>query len=326
MDVGIISTGVYLPHTVRTFSDFVSQGAEPGLLKKWGVNEHRVAVGETATDMEAKAALDALKKAGMDPLEVDLIIGSCLGFEKANPPNIALTQYKIGAKNAAAFEVDLACAGAIPSMMIADLFVKSGKYRNILLVASCWLNEFIDYTNPAVYAVVGDGASAALVSEVGGESGFIDANIDTNGKYWSRIGIEKRKLFNPQFGADVQERLIFYMDMKIEDDYEFISYAREAVPRNVNALLERTRTAIDDVDWVCPHQNTKTVSGKWIELMGIPDNKVIFTNHRYGNLGPANLWVNLDEGFNTDKIKKGDLILFISQGSGTSTASLLMRM
>ena len=168
MNSGILSTAVYFPDKILTKADLVRMGADPAQLDKWGIQERRVAVDETATDMEAKAGLLAIKRAGLGTEDIDLVIGVKFGAEKPMPPNILRSHYKMGLHRAAAFEVDLACAGSIPAMMMADVFVRAGQYKKVLLVGSCWLDKTADPTDAAVFAVVGDGASAVVVHGIHG--------------------------------------------------------------------------------------------------------------------------------------------------------------
>src|SRR4051812_7854732 len=118
--LAIVGTGASLPEKKVGPADFIALGADPAVLAEWDVGEHFIGTTETATDLESRACLQAIERAGWKPEDVDLIIGSTLLPEKVNPTNVSLTQHKIGAKNAACFEVDMACIGAVPALMIAD--------------------------------------------------------------------------------------------------------------------------------------------------------------------------------------------------------------
>jgi 3-oxoacyl-[acyl-carrier-protein] synthase-3 len=99
----------------------------------------------------------------------------------------------------------------------------------------------------------------------------------------------------------------------------------ESVPKCVNTLLEKEGKNLHEIDWVIPHQNIKPIFGAWIKRLKIAEEKVIYTNYKYGNIGAANLWANLDEGLTNGKIKPGDLILFMAQGSGFAVGAMLLR-
>lgn len=324
--LAILGTGAALPEKIVGPSDFVAAGADPETLAEWDVGEHRVATTETATDLESRAALQAIERAGWKPEDLDLIIGSTLLPEKINPTNASLTQHKIGAKNAAVFEVDMACIGPVPSLMIADALHRSGLYKRILVVASCQLQGAMDPTDPAVFAVCGDGAGAVVLGEVDEPAGVVGTHMTANGQYWENVGIEAKPPKNAADGLACDVRQRFYIDHSRSGDVKkFFEWAMASVPNAVQALLDKQGLARDDVEWVCPHQNVKTVSEAWIERMAIPRERVIETRKEYGNCGPANVLLNLNRGAELRKFKHGDRILLFGQGSGMSVGTLLLR-
>ena len=323
---GIISTAVYVPPQKFTADELVRMGADRNVLDKWGIQEIHIADKETATDLEAIAGLAAIEKVGLHPKDIELIIGTTTLAERLNPPNVMLTQHKMGATNAGVFQIDMSCGGSLPAMTTADALIKTGQYKNVLLVGSCVGRRVIDYTDPAVFAVIGDGASAALITEVDSNCGFISSCLQADGSHWYHTGIEVRQPRNPQLADDPSEQLYFYIDFNESNACSSANrYILESVPKCVNTLLEKEGVNKQDIDWVIPHQNIKPIFGAWMKKLRIPEEKVIYTNYKYGNIGAANIWANLEEGLVKQKIKKGDLILFVVQGSGFAVGSMLMR-
>jgi 3-oxoacyl-(acyl-carrier-protein) synthase III len=323
--LGVLATGAALPDTRVGPADFVRRGAPPALLAEWDVGEHRVATTETATDLEARAARQALARAGLHAADLDLIIGCTLLPEKVNPTNAALTQHKIGAANAAVFELDMACIGPVPALVVADALFRTGQYRTILVVASCQLRAAMDDSDPAVFAVCGDGAAAVVLGEVAEPAGVIAHHLGANGRYWHNVGIEERAPRFPTAAAcDVRQR--FYIDHSRGGDVkQFFEWALASVPEAVTAVLAKAGLTVGDVDWVCPHQNVKTVSEAWIERIGVHRARVVDTRKEYGNVGPANVLLNLDRAATSGRLRPGDTILMFGQGSGMSVGALLLR-
>ena len=324
--LAIVGTGASLPEKKVGLADFLANGADPATLTEWDVGEHFVGTTETATDLEARASIQAIERAGWKPEDIDLIIGSTLLPEKINPTNVSLTQHKIGAKNAAVFEVDMACIGPVPALMIADALYKAGLYKKILVVASCQLQGAMDHSDPAVFAVCGDGAGAVVLGEVDEPSGVVGTHMTANGQYWDNVGIEVKgpKANLPNLDCDVRHR--FYIDHQRSGDVKkFFEWAMASVPSAVGTLLEKLHLSLDQVDWVCPHQNVKTVSEAWIERIGVPPAKVVETRKEYGNCGPANVLLNLNRGAEHKKFKHGDHVLLFGQGSGMSVGTLMLR-
>ena len=318
---GILSTASYLPPHKVTVDDFVRQGIDREQIGKWGVLERRIAGSETATDMEAKASSLALERAGIAPEEIRLIIGSATLPEKINPPNVNLTQLKIGAKNAGVFEVNMSCAGCIPAMMTASSLITSGMYETILLVASCQTERIIDHSDQLISVIMGAGASAVVMGRVSEGQGLVNADLQSDGRFWDNVGVEFRGPKNPEQASSSEPRDYFYID----EDTAFSRYALTSVPATGKRLLSKEGITIDEVDWVAPHQNFESVCEAWFKSLGIPREKVLLTYHKYGNLGAANMWTNLDEGVRVGKVKDGDLVLFLGQGSGFSVGSVLLR-
>ncbi len=325
-NIGIIGTGYAVPSHRVGPSDFLKQGTPAQLIEDWDIGEHREATTETATDLEAEAAKMAIARAGLTPLDIDLIIGTTLLPEKVNPSNASLTQWKIGAKNAAVFGLDMACIGAVPALMTADALFRAGKYKKILVLGSCQLRAANDETDPAVYAVCGDGAGAVVLSEVESSAGIIATHLEANGEHWQNVGIETKASKCPVPGRADEKKQRFYIDHdRSPNREEFFKWAMGSVPNAALRLLEKEGLTIKDIDWVCPHQNVKPVSGRWMEMLGVPKERIIETRKEFGNMGPANVLVNLHRGAELGRFKPGDRILLLGQGSGMSVGVALLR-
>lgn len=323
--LGVVGTGYAVPPRRVGPADFLRMGMPPELIAEWDVGEHREADTQTATDLEADAARMAIARAGLTPLDIDLVMGGTMVPEKPMPTNVSLTQRKIGARNAAVFGVDMACISAAPAIMIADALFKAGQYRNILVVGSCQMRAIADETDPAIYAVCGDGAGAVVLSDVGAEPGVMATHLEADGEYWENVGIEVKAPKCPAEGRAGEKRPLFYIDhARSRDRDAFFAWAIRSVPTAVKKLLDREGLSMADVDWVCPHQNVKTVSTRWLEMMGVPPPKVVETRKVFGNMGPANVLVNLAVGAESGRFRPGDKILLVGQGAGMSVGATLL--
>lgn len=327
----IIGTGSYLPKKKETVVDFIKKGATKELIEKWGIYEHRmIGENEAVTDMEAEAAKSAIKMAGLKPEDIELIIGITALSEEVNPQNTCLTQQKIGALNAATFEMDLSCCGAIPAMVVANNFIALGQYKVILLIASCNLTQVSDDTDPASYLALGDGASAIIMTTGKDDSGIISFDMETRGEFFNNCGIKvkKPKLYQeqPSYIKTQSEKLLFFIDYdKINTSSKLNRYVFQSVPDSVNRTLKKAGMTPEDIDLFISHQNVSAVSGKWVEILGIPKEKAHFTYYKYANMSAANIWVNLDEAIQENKLKDGNIVVFAGQGSGFHVGSIVMK-
>ncbi|MDH3973437.1 MAG: 3-oxoacyl-ACP synthase III family protein [Deltaproteobacteria bacterium] len=328
---GIIGTGSYLPEKKESVDDFLKKGAGRELIDKWGVFEHRVmGVHETVTDMEAEAAKIAIKRAGLKPEDIELIIGITALSEEVNPQNACLTQQKVGAVNAATLAMDLSCCGAIPAMITAGNFITLGQYKYILLVASCNLTRVSDDTDPASYVVLGDGASAIVMAKGRDDRGIISFDMETKGEFFSNCGIKikRPKLYEeePSYIKTPSERLLFFIDYdETNTSSKLNRYAFQSVPDSVNRTLKKAGMTAEDIDLFISHQNVAALCGKWVEMLEIPMGKAHFTYQKCGNMSAANIWVNLDEAIQENKLGDGNIVVFAGQGSGFHVGSLVMK-
>lgn len=326
----ILGTGSYLPEKKETTEDFLNKGANEELVNNLGVYEHRImGDNETVTDMEVNAALIALEKAGLDPKDIDLIISGTAMNKQVGVPNSNAVQHGIGATRAAAFDIHLACATAIPEIIVAAQFIELKQYRYVLITGSSHLTRVSDPTDPASFIVLGDGAGAAVLGPSDDGSGIISFDMQTKGEYFDYCGIKfkKPKAFTKkiEYHDTPIEKLYFYIGNVDDSSSGINKYLLTSVPTTVKKALEKADITVDDIDHFISHQNIIPLSGKWVKLLGIPDEKVYMTYSKYGNMTSANIFVNLDEAVQMDKIKKGDIVVFAGQGAGFSVGSIVMR-
>lgn len=327
----IIGTGSYLPSKKEGLPDFLSKGASRELVDKLGVYEHRVmGEDETVTDMEIEAAKIAVKRAGISPDDIDLIISGTAIPRQIGVPNSNALQFGIGAKNAAAFDIHLACASSIPSLVVASQFIELNQYKCILLTGSCHITRIADPTDPSSFIVLGDGAGAVIMAPSERESGILSFDLQTNGEYFNYCGsrVKKPKFQSPKnkdyFESD-KEKLYFYIE-DVENASSGVGrYLVSSVPNTVKKSIKKAGLSMEEVDFFITHQNINPLSGNWVKILGIPPEKTHLTYHKYGNMTSANIFLNLDEALQEGKIKDGNIVVFAGQGAGFSVGSIVMK-
>ncbi len=328
---GAIGTGSYLPEKKETVEDFMKKGASKEMIDKWGIFEHRVmGKDETVTDMEIKASLRAMEKAGIGPDDIDLIISGSTIPVQPGVPNANLLQDRLGASNAAAFDVVQACSTPISQTIIASQFIALNQYRYILITASSNATRVTDFTDPASFVVLGDGAGALVMGPTEENRGIVAFDMQTQGRYYFNCGIKvkepkNKRIREKQYYDLPSEKLLFYIEDVDDDRSDFWNYSLYSVPENVNRVLAKAGLEIPEIDFFIFHQNVQTRSSKWLEVLDIPREKTYFTYSRYGNMFTANIFVNLDEALRKNKIKRDDLVVFAGQGAGMSVGSIVMK-
>lgn len=331
MNVKILGTGSYLPEARETIEDFVKKGAAAELVEKWGVFEHRV-IGkyESVTDMEVNAANIAIERAGLIPDDVDLVISGTAIPRQVGVPNSNAVQHQVGARNAAAFDVLMACGSAIPELVVAAQFIALKQYRYILVTGSCHLSRITDPTDPASYVVLGDGAGAVVMGPADDDGcGIISFDLQTKGEFFEYCGakIKKPKYHNKttDYYESNAERLYFYIEDVDNATSGVVKYLLSSVPATVKKALSKANLTVDDIDLFISHQNINPLVGNWVKMLGIPPEKTFLTHSKYGNMSAANIFVNLDEALQANRIKKGDIVVFAGQGAGFSVGSIVMK-
>ncbi|MCF6283143.1 MAG: ketoacyl-ACP synthase III [Candidatus Polarisedimenticolaceae bacterium] len=322
--IEIIGTGSYLPEKRETVEDFLKKGASQELINDWGVFEHRVmGDDETVIDMETKAALKAIESAGIRADEIDLIISGTAVPEQTGVANSNALQQRINATNAAAFDISMACASGIPQIITAAQFISSKQYKYILVTGSSHSTRFADPTDPASFIVLGDAAGALIIQLSKSGSGILSFDMKTEGKYFDYCGFKVKQPLKPD-DNHFKEELYFYIG-DVSATEGVTRYLLKSVPETVNKALDSIQLSTSDIDFLIIHQNINTLSGRWIEKLKVPKEKVYITNEKYGNMTSANIFVNLDEAVRANKIKKGSVVVLAGQGAGFSVGSIVMK-
>ncbi len=324
---GVIGTGSYLPEKKETVEDFLRMGASQEKIDQCGVFEHRVmGEDETVVDMEEKAAQKAMESAGIGPEDIDLIIGTTGLPIRIGIPNSNLLQYRLGAKNAATFDVMQGCSSTIPQIIVASQFIALKQYRYILITASCSASRVTDVTDPLSFMILGDAAAALIMGPTEEDRGIVSFDMQSQGKYFfncgAKVKVPKNQIIREtQYYESPREKLLFYMD----DEPDFRTYLLSSVPENVKRVLAKAELKILEIDFFIFHQNAHILSRKWTRLLGIPNEKTYFTYSKYGNVFCCNIMVNLDEALRNNKIEKDDLVVLSGQGAGFSVGSIVVK-
>jgi 3-oxoacyl-[acyl-carrier-protein] synthase-3 len=323
--VGILGTGSYVPEKVLTNFDLekMVDTTDEWIQTRTGIKERRIArEDEASSDMGAEAAKIALHAAKIKPTDVPLIIVATITPDHQFPATACLLQHKLGAKNAAAFDLSAACSGFIYGLETARQFVLSGKYNNVLVVGAEKMSSVIDWTDRNICVLLGDGAGACVVGETQNGTGIIDSFLSADGKYSGLITLPAGGSKMPASLDTIKEKLHF---MKMEGRDVF-KHAVTIMSSACLEALERCSLTINDIDWIIPHQANIRIINAAAERLKIPMDKVYTNLDRYGNMSSASIPVALDEGIRNGSIKKGQKILLIAFGSGLTWGASIIKL
>ena len=242
------------------------------ITTRTGIKKRRIlSDNETSVDLGIAAAKKVVKRANYNPQDFDMIITASSAPEEVYPSVSCRIQAAIGAKNAACFDIKAACAGFIYALNVANAFIKSGLYKNILIVATDATTKFTDWTDRSICVLFGDGAGSAIVCADENTDNIIGIDLIANGSCGDYITLKTQgkncPLVNP-----IQDEVKPFIQMKGKDVYKFVM---QVIPPKLEELMTKTNTAIDDIDYFIPHQSNQRMIDALAERLNIDKSKVI---------------------------------------------------
>ncbi len=322
--VEIVSTGRYLPDRVVTNRDMESivETSDEWIFERTGIRERRIAPPEmTAADMGASAARCALKRAGLTPEDVDILIISTATPDRLLPATACDIQALIGATNAVAFDVAGACTGFIYALTLAEGYISTGRGEVALVVATEKLSSIVDWEDRTTCVLFGDGAGAAVVRSSEGERGILGTHHQSDGKLADL-------LYRPAGGAAIpmdEEVLRNRTHLIRMAGREVFKHAVRAMADSSAQALERSGWALEDVDMVFPHQANIRIIKATARYAGLPMEKVFVNVHRYGNMSSATIPVAMDEAIEEGRLQPGMKLLLVAFGAGLTWGAMAVR-
>ncbi len=322
--VSIIGTGSYVPERVLTNGDLekMVETNDEWIVSRTGIKERRIAADDESTsDLAAKAALAAMENAGITADEIDLILVATITPDMFFPSTACFVQHKIGAKNAACFDVSAACAGFLYAIEIAQQFITSHTYDTILVIGAEKLSSIVDWTDRNTCVLFGDGAGAAILRHRGGGHGVISTYMASDGGLSDILYIPGGASRSPVTKDNADQRLNC---IKMN--------GKETYKHAVTSMLDAATRALADAnlkpsDLACiiPHQANLRIIEAIASRMDIPMERFVINLDRYGNTSAAAVAIALDEANRTGRMEVGDYVLLVVFGGGLTWASSVIQ-
>ena len=324
----IIGTGSYLPDYIVTNEEMAGiTGLSPHDIKKrTGIIERRRADKDEATsDLATKAALSALKSAGVAVEDVGLIVLSTTSPDMFMPSTACLVQKNIGAKKAAAFDVNASCSGFIYSLNIAEMFIRGSQTNTALVIAAEVKSRFVDPRDKETAILFGDGAGAIVLSNEHALSQLSAQILGTwlyaDGTNWKWINLPAGGSRIPAT-ADTIASGLHTMQM---DGSKVYRKAIKTFEGLLTDTVKRCGLTLDDIDTFIFHQANLRIIKQVISRLGIPEEKVPVTITYTGNTSSASIPITLDQLVRDGKIKKGNNVLLAAFGGGLTWGAAIVR-
>ncbi len=320
----ITGTGSYAPKKVITNHDLAKlvETSDEWIIERTGIRERRIAEkGQTTSDLAYEASRKALKAAGIGADELDLILVATMTPDMILPSAGCVLQEKLGAKKAAAFDLYAACSGFIYGMSVANAFIRSGIYKNVLLVGAEVLSRFTDWEDRGTCILFGDGAGAVVIQRHTGKRGILSTHLHSDGALGDLIQVPAGGASHPASHDTIRRRMHF-IKMKGNETFKAAVRALEGV---VQEALEHNKVKPEEIDFLVPHQANLRIIQAMAQRLNMPMEKVVLTLPKYGNTSAASIPMALDEAVRDGRIRENHLLLFEAFGGGLTWASALVR-
>jgi 3-oxoacyl-[acyl-carrier-protein] synthase-3 len=322
--VKIISTGSYVPEQVLTNQDLerIVDTSDDWITERTGIKERRIgAADQCSSDLALEASKMALKRAGLKPKDLDLIILATVTPDMPLPSTACMLQAKLGAANAAAFDINAACSGFIYALSTAEAFIKSGKSKKVLVCGAEMLSRITDYEDRSTCILFGDGAGAAVLAPSTGGSGLLSIKIYSDGTQGDLLSVPAGGSMQPASRDTLRKRLHF-VKMKGNETFKLAVKTLETI---VMDTLKEQGLKPSDLSLLIPHQANLRIIKATAERLKLPPNKVVTNLQRFGNTSAASIPIALDEACCTGRIRPGDYIMMEAFGGGLTWGSALAR-
>jgi 3-oxoacyl-[acyl-carrier-protein] synthase III len=317
----ILGTGSYVPDNVMTNDDLTRlvDTSDEWIVSRTGIKERRISTDEKTSDLAYEAGVRALKNSNIEAKDLDLIICATITPDSFMPSVACIVQDRLGAINAAAFDLTAACTGMIYGMATASAFIGSGMYQNILVIGAETLSKTLDWTDRSTCVLFGDGAGAVVLTASEQKQGILTTNLLSDGSKREHLQLTALPLNNPYVTAEESEKPVVKMNGQ-----EVFKFAVRSITDHVRFVLEKTGITKEEIKYIIAHQANYRIIEHAAKTLGIPLEKFFMNLERYGNTSAATIGIALDEMVQNQMLQSGDKLIMVGFGGGLTSGAILM--
>ena len=313
----IVGTGSYLPEKVVTNADLarIVDTSDEWVRTRTGIRSRHVAAdGQLTSDLALLAAQKAIAAAGIQAAEIDLIIVATTTPDMIFPGTATILQSKLGIAGCPAFDVQAVCSGFVYALTVADLFIKGGQAKRVLVVGAEVYSRILDWTDRGTCVFFGDGAGAVVVA-ASDTPGILTTKLHADGSHKDMLcvpgSVNGGKVWGTPF-VHMDGGSVFKFAVRV-----FEEVAHEA--------LDAAGLTVADLDWFVPHQANIRIMEATARKLGLPVEKLIATVDHHGNTSAASIPLALDEAVRDGRIRSGQTLLLEGVGGGFTWGAVLLR-
>ena len=304
-----------MPPRVMTNEDWAGlvETSDEWITTKTGIKERRIADPETCTsDLAVLACQQAIEEAGLSPNDIDMLILATSSPDVPLSSTAGITQHKLGCTESAAFDINAVCAGWVHALDIGSRYAGTPGYDNVLVVGAEVYSRILNWEDRGTCVLFGDGAGAAVLSEVEEGRGMLGSWMMSDGSGSGVIEIPAGGVRTPIPSSGFAEGDQYFQ----MDGRAVWRFAIEAFPQAVRGVLDRVGKDLSEVDLIIPHQANLRIVEAGMENLGLPMEKTFTNLERYGNTAGASVPIALREAVDSGILSSGDLVVTAAFGGG----------
>jgi 3-oxoacyl-[acyl-carrier-protein] synthase-3 len=322
----VAGVGSYLPEKLLTNADLekMVDTTDQWVTERTGIKRRHVAgANEVTSDLCYHATLKALEAAKLTAKDIEFIIIATSSPDQVMPSTACVLQNKLGISGVPGFDLAAACSGFVYALSVADQFIKTGMYKNILVIGAEIVTRLVNYKDRETCILFGDGAGAFIISRTHAddEQCIFSTHLHAYGECGDLFVLPAGGSKIP-FSQEALDKDLHYVTMK---GREIFRHAVRTLTECCKEALESNGIPSEKVDWVVPHQANIRILQSVAEYFGIPEEKLIVSLHETGNTSAASVPLAFDLGIANGQIKRGQLILIAAFGAGLTSGSVLLR-
>ncbi|MEO1282313.1 MAG: beta-ketoacyl-ACP synthase III [Pseudomonadota bacterium] len=313
--------GAHVPNNVMTNDDLakIVDTSDEWIVERSGIRSRHIAEDhDTTASLGAAAAKKALVRAGIDPVDIDLVICATATPDRTFPATAVRIQRELGARNGCAFDVQAVCSGFVYGVTIANSFLTSGQAKRAVVIGAETFSRILDWTDRSTCVLFGDGAGAVVLeampqSGARDDRGILATRLRSDGRYEDLLYVD---------GGPSSTKTVGHLRMNGREVF------RHAVQK-ISSVIEETLVEADytssEIDLFVPHQANKRILDGVAKKLKVPPEKVVMTLEHHGNTSAASIPLALNHAFEQHRISEGDLVLLEAMGGGFTWGAVLLR-
>ena len=310
----ITGVGGYVPEDVLTNHDIekMVDTSDEWIITRTGIKERRILKGKDqgTSVMGIEAAKRVLEKTNIDPAEVDLVICATTTPDMIFPATANLIANEIGARNSFGYDLQAACSGFLYALATGAQFIESGTYRKVLVIGADKMSSIINYEDRTTCIIFGDGAGAVMLEPTEEPYGVIDSVLRSDGRGAPFLHLKAGGSRRPASIETIMAKEHFVY----QEGAAVFKYAVKHMANVAAEIMSRNQLSEEDVAWLVPHQANKRIIDATANRMGLDQDRVMYTIHKYGNTTSATIPLNLWEY--ESQLRQGDNLVLAAFGGG----------